>query len=34
MPTLIEALEAADLPGGTAPGRVRTELNATKKQLA
>lgn len=33
MPTLIEALEAADLPGGTAPGRVRTELNATKERL-
>ena len=34
MPTLLEALESADLPGGTAPSRVREALHAVKERLA
>ena len=34
MPTLSQALEAADLPGGTAPGRVRAALHTVKERLA
>jgi argininosuccinate lyase len=33
MPTLSQALEAADLPGGTAPGRVREALRIVKERL-
>ena len=34
IPTLSEAIGAADLPGGTAPARVREALNAVKERLA
>jgi argininosuccinate lyase len=34
IPTLLEALESADLPGGTAPSRVREALHAVKERLA
>ena len=34
IPTLQQSLEAADLPGGTAPRRVRHALHATKERLA
>jgi argininosuccinate lyase len=34
IPTLAQALEAADLPGGTAPRRVRAALHAAKERLA
>jgi argininosuccinate lyase len=34
VPTLSEAIGAADLPGGTAPARVREALNAVKERLA
>jgi argininosuccinate lyase len=34
VPTLAQALEAADLPGGTAPRRVRAALHAAKERLA
>ncbi len=34
IPTLAEALAAADLPGGTAPDRVRAALNDAKERLA
>ena len=34
IPTLLEALEAVDLPGGTAPSRVREALHAVKERLA
>jgi argininosuccinate lyase len=34
IPTLLEALEAADVPGGTAPSRVREALHAVKERLA
>jgi len=33
IPTLSQALEAADLPGGTAPGRVREALHTAKERL-
>ena len=33
LPTLSQALEAADLPGGTAPSRVRAALNLVKERL-
>jgi argininosuccinate lyase len=33
VPTLAEALEAADLPGGTAPNRVREALRVVKERL-
>jgi argininosuccinate lyase len=33
IPTLTEALNAADLPGGTAPARVRDALHAVKERL-
>ncbi|HUH17433.1 MAG TPA: argininosuccinate lyase, partial [Methylomirabilota bacterium] len=33
MPTLAQALEAADLPGGTAPNRVRAALQTVKERL-
>lgn len=33
VPTVREALDAADLPGGTAPARVREALHATKERL-
>ncbi len=33
LPTLAQALEAADLPGGTAPSRVRAALNLVKERL-
>ena len=33
IPTLNEALEGADLPGGTAPARVRDALHAVKERL-
>ncbi len=34
MPTVTQALEAADLPGGTAPRRVREALQTVKERLA
>ena len=34
MPTVQDAIEAADLPGGTAPGRVREALHSVKERLA
>jgi argininosuccinate lyase len=34
IPTLDEALAAADLPGGTAPDRVREALHSVKERLA
>jgi len=34
IPTLAEALAAADLPGGTAPDRVREALHTVKERLA
>lgn len=34
VPTLAQALETADVPGGTAPRRVRDALHATKERLA
>ncbi|HEX9609650.1 MAG TPA: argininosuccinate lyase [Candidatus Limnocylindria bacterium] len=33
LPTLSQALEAADLPGGTAPDRVRAALHIVKERL-
>lgn len=33
LPTLSQALEAADLPGGTAPNRVRAALRIVKERL-
>ena len=33
LPTLSEALEASDVPGGTAPARVRAALNIVKERL-
>jgi argininosuccinate lyase len=34
IPTIAQALEAADLPGGTAPSRVRAALHTVKERLA
>jgi argininosuccinate lyase len=34
LPTLQQSLEATDVPGGTAPRRVRQALHATKERLA
>ena len=33
VPTLSQALEGADLPGGTAPGRVRDALQTVKERI-
>ena len=34
VPTLAEAIAAADLPGGTAPNRVRTALDAARERIS
>lgn len=34
VPTLAEAIAAADLPGGTAPNRVRAALDATRERIS
>ena len=34
VPTLAEAIAAADLPGGTAPNRVRAALDAARERIS